>query len=136
MAKQVEKYVPNEIEPKWRAKWEETGIYHVHEDPSKPKHYALVMFPYTSGDLHVGHWYNFGPADTHARYKRLRGYNVIEPIGFDAFGLPAEEAAIKHSIPPRTWTLNNVDNMTRQLKTIGAMYDWSPLPGHLPPRVL
>ncbi len=125
MAKQVEKYVPNEIEPKWRAKWEETGIYHVHEDPSKPKHYALVMFPYTSGDLHVGHWYNFGPADTHARYKRLRGYNVIEPIGFDAFGLPAEEAAIKHSIPPRTWTLNNVDNMTRQLKTIGAMYDWS-----------
>ena len=125
MANSVEKFNPSEIEPKWRAKWEEMGIYKVKEDPSKPKHYALVMFPYTSGDLHVGHWYNFGPADTHARYKRMQGYNVFEPIGFDAFGLPAEEAAIKNGINPADWTERNIENMTRQLKTIGAMYDWS-----------
>jgi len=125
MAAKVEKYNPSEIEPKWQARWEEMGIYRVSEDSPKPKHYALVMFPYTSGDLHVGHWYNFAIADVHARFKRMRGYNVFEPIGFDAFGLPAEEAAIKHGIHPFTWTMANIENMTRQLKTIGNMYDWS-----------
>ena len=124
MAKQVEKFNPGEIERKWQARWEEMGIYHVREDSTKPKYYALVMFPYTSGDLHVGHWYNFAPADTHARYKRMQGYNVFEPIGFDAFGLPAEEAAIKNGINPADWTERNIENMTRQLKTIGNMYDW------------
>ena len=121
----VERYDPKEIEPKWQARWEESGIYRVSEDDSRPKYYALVMFPYTSGDLHVGHWYNFAIADVHARFKRMRGFNVFEPIGFDAFGLPAEEAAIKHGINPYDWTMRNIDNMTRQLKTIGNMYDWS-----------
>ncbi|HEY8477677.1 MAG TPA: leucine--tRNA ligase [Chloroflexota bacterium] len=121
----VERYNPQTIEPYWRERWEREGLYKVAPDPSRPKYYALVMFPYTSGDLHIGHWYNFAPADTHARYKRMRGFNVLEPIGFDAFGLPAEEAAIKHGIHPRTWTIRNIERMTGQLKTIGAMYDWS-----------
>ncbi|RAL70632.1 Leucyl-tRNA synthetase [Dehalococcoides mccartyi] len=82
------------------------------------------MFPYTSGNLHIGHWYAEVPADCFARYKRLRGFNVMRPVGFDSFGLPAENAAIKHNIHPRIWTLNNVENMRRQLKTIGAMFDW------------
>jgi leucyl-tRNA synthetase len=124
-AERAERYNPSAIEPKWQARWEESGIYQVSEDGSRPKYYALVMFPYTSGDLHVGHWYNFAIADVHARYKRMRGYNVFEPIGFDAFGLPAEEAAITHGINPYDWTMRNIENMTRQLKTIGNMYDWS-----------
>ena len=125
MVNKTDKFSPSEIERKWQAAWEESGIYRVSEDSSRPKHYALVMFPYTSGDLHVGHWYNFAIADVHARYKRMRGFNVFEPIGFDAFGLPAEEAAIKNGINPADWTWRNVENMTRQLKTIGNMYDWS-----------
>ena len=83
------------------------------------------MFPYTSGDLHIGHWYNYAPADTHARYKRMRGFNVLAPIGFDAFGLPAEEAAINHGIHPHTWTMNNIQRMEEQIRTIGAMFDWT-----------
>jgi leucyl-tRNA synthetase len=121
----AEKYQAREIERRWQAEWEASGLYQVHDDPSRPKYYALVMFPYTSGDLHIGHWYNFGPADTHARYQRMRGHNVLFPIGFDAFGLPAEEAAIRNNIHPFTWTLNNIRRMEGQLKTIGAMYDWS-----------
>jgi leucyl-tRNA synthetase len=121
----AEKYRPQEIERRWQAEWERSGIYRVDEASARPKHYALVMFPYTSGDLHIGHWYNFAPADTHARYKRMRGFNVLEPIGFDAFGLPAEEAAISHGIHPHTWTMSNIRRMEAQLKTIGAMYDWS-----------
>jgi leucyl-tRNA synthetase len=83
------------------------------------------MFPYTSGDLHIGHWYALAPSDVHARFKRLQGYNVLHPMGFDAFGLPAENAAIKQGIHPYKWTLQNIDNMRRQLKSIGAIYDWS-----------
>ncbi len=125
MADKIERYNPSEIERKWQKAWEGSGIYQVTEDTSRTKHYALVMFPYTSGDLHVGHWYNFAIADAHARYKRMRGFNVFEPIGFDAFGLPAEEAAIKNGINPSDWTHRNIENMTRQLKTLGNMYDWS-----------
>ena len=121
----VDEYKPQEIEGKWQQKWAEDGLYRVGEDDSRPKWYALTMFPYTSGNLHIGHWYAMAPADVHARFKRMQGYNVLHPMGFDAFGLPAENAAIKHGIHPYTWTMQNVDNMRRQLKSIGAIYDWS-----------
>jgi leucyl-tRNA synthetase len=120
----ADRYQPLEVERRWQEAWARSGLYRVNDASDRPKYYSLVMFPYTSGDLHIGHWYNFGPADTHARYKRMRGYNVLEPIGFDAFGLPAEEAAINHGIHPYTWTMANIERMEGQLKTIGAMYDW------------
>ncbi|MFC2017416.1 leucine--tRNA ligase [Chloroflexota bacterium] len=119
------KYNPQEIEKKWQQKWAEDRLYAVTEDVPRPKWYALTMFPYTSGDLHIGHWYAMAPADVHARFKRMQGYNVLHPMGFDAFGLPAENAAISRSIHPFTWTMQNIDNMRRQLKSIGAVYDWS-----------
>jgi len=119
------KYNPEEIEKKWQQRWAEDRLYEVGEDSTRPKWYALTMFPYTSGDLHIGHWYATAPSDVHARFKRMRGYNVLHPMGFDAFGLPAENAAISHGIHPFTWTMQNIDNMRRQLKSIGAIYDWS-----------
>jgi leucyl-tRNA synthetase len=118
-------YNPKEIEKKWQRRWAEDKLYEVSEDDPRPKWYALTMFPYTSGDLHIGHWYPMAPSDVHARYKRMQGYNVLHPMGFDAFGLPAENAAIKRGIHPFTWTMQNIDNMRRQLKSIGAIYDWS-----------
>ncbi|MFC1917057.1 leucine--tRNA ligase [Chloroflexota bacterium] len=118
-------YNPQEIEGKWQRQWAKDGLYRVEEDSPKPKWYALTMFPYTSGDLHIGHWYAMAPADVHARFKRMQGYNVLHPMGFDAFGLPAENAAIKRGIHPHTWTMQNIKNMRRQLKSIGAIYDWS-----------
>jgi leucyl-tRNA synthetase len=118
------KYRPQEIEKKWQEKWAEDRLYEVTEDGTKPKWYALTMFPYTSGNLHIGHWYAMAPSDVHARFKRMQGYNVLHPMGFDAFGLPAENAAIKHGIHPFTWTMQNIDNMRRQLKSMGAIYDW------------
>jgi len=121
----IAKYNPQEIEKKWQQKWAEDRLYEVSEASTKPKWYALTMFPYTSGDLHIGHWYAMAPSDVHARFKRMQGYNVIHPMGFDAFGLPAENAAISHGIHPFTWTMQNTDNMRRQLKSIGAIYDWS-----------
>lgn len=120
-----DKYDPKAIEEKWQKKWAEDKLYEVSENSSLPKWYALTMFPYTSGDLHIGHWYAMAPSDVHARFKRMQGYNVLHPIGFDAFGLPAENAAIKRGIHPFTWTMQNVENMRRQLKSIGAIYDWS-----------
>jgi len=121
----VARYNPQEIEKKWQQKWAEDKLYEVTEDDSRPKWYALTMFPYTSGDLHIGHWYAMAPSDVHARFKRMRGYNVLHPMGFDAFGLPAENAAISRGIHPFTWTMQNIDNMRRQLKSMGAIYDWS-----------
>ncbi len=121
----IDKYNPQEIEKKWQQKWAEDRLYEVSEDKSKPKWYALTMFPYTSGDLHIGHWYAMAPSDVHARFKRMQGYNVLHPMGFDSFGLPAENAAIKRGIHPYVWTMNNIENMRRQLKSIGAIYDWS-----------
>jgi len=121
----VTKYNPQEIEKKWQERWAEDRLYEVSEDSNKPKWYALTMFPYTSGDLHIGHWYAMAPSDVHARFKRMQGYNVIHPMGFDAFGLPAENAAIKHGIHPFNWTMQNIDNMRRQLKSMGAIYDWN-----------
>lgn len=121
----AEKYNPQEIEKKWQAKWEADQLYYAREDDSRPKWYALTMFPYTSGDLHIGHWYAMAPSDAQARFKRMQGFNVMHPIGFDSFGLPAENAAIKRGIHPFTWTMKNVENMRRQLKTMGASHDWS-----------
>jgi leucyl-tRNA synthetase len=121
----VDRYEPQAIEKKWQQKWADDRLYQVSDDDPRPKWYALTMFPYTSGDLHIGHWYNYVPADVHARYKRLRGFQVMHPMGFDAFGLPAENAAINRGIHPYTWTMQNIENMRRQLKSIGAIYDWS-----------
>ena len=119
------KYNPQGIEKKWQGKWEADHLYEVKEDSNRPKFYALTMFPYTSGDLHIGHWYAVAPSDVHARFKRMRGYNVLHPMGFDAFGLPAENAAISHGIHPHEWTMRNVERMRRQLKSVGAIYDWN-----------
>jgi len=131
----TDQYVPQEIEPKWQARWEEDGLYRSVIDHDRPKHYALTMLPYPSGDLHIGHWYAMAPSDVRARYMRMQGYNVLFPIGFDAFGLPAENAAIQRNIHPHTWTLSNIDTMRRQFKTMGTMFDWereaiSCLPGY------
>lgn len=117
-------YQPAEIEPKWQARWEADGLYHANIDPSRPKFYALTMLPYPSGDLHIGHWYAMTPSDARARFKRMRGYNVMFPMGFDAFGLPAENAAIRHNIHPKQWTYANIDRMRQQLRSMGAMFDW------------
>jgi leucyl-tRNA synthetase len=120
----ADRYVPQEIEPKWRQKWEEEGLYKTRELPDRPKYYAMTMYPYPSGNLHIGHWYAMAPSDTRARYLRMRGYNVFFPVGFDAFGLPAENAAIKHGVHPYQWTYQNIENMRRQLRSMGAMWAW------------
>ena len=117
-------YNPQEIERKWQEKWATDHLYRVKEDDPRPKFYALTMFPYTSGDLHIGHWYAMAPSDVYARYKMMQGFNVLHPMGFDAFGLPAENKAIATGINPAVSTLKNVENMRRQLKSIGAIYDW------------
>ncbi len=118
------KYTPAEIEPKWQAAWEEQGLYKVQEEADKPKWYAVTMLPYPSGDLHTGHWYAFTPSDAAARFRRMNGYNVLFPMGFDAFGLPAENAAIKNGVHPRPWTYANIERMRRQLRAMGAMWAW------------
>jgi leucyl-tRNA synthetase len=117
-------YIPQDIEPKWQARWAEDRLYEANNDPNKQKFYALTMLPYTSGDLHIGHWYAMTPPDARARFKRMQGYNVMFPIGFDAFGLPAENAAIKNGIHPKIWTYANIDHMRKQLRSMGAMWDW------------
>ena len=112
------------IEKKWQAKWEADQLYRSVIDESKPKFYALTMLPYPSGDLHIGHWYAMTPSDARARFMRMKGYNVMFPMGFDSFGLPAENAAIKRGIHPKEWTYKNIDRMREQMKTMGAMFDW------------
>jgi len=119
-----DQYLPEIIEPKWQKKWDEDGLYHADIDHSKPKYYALTMLPYPSGDLHIGHWYAMTPSDSRARYLRMNGYNVMFPIGFDAFGLPAENAAVKRNIHPKEWTYRNIERMRVQLRSMGAMWDW------------
>jgi len=120
----ADKYVPQDIEPKWQQKWEADQLYRSTIDHSKRKFYALTMLPYPSGDLHIGHWYAMTPSDARARFMRMQGYNVLFPIGFDAFGLPAENAAIRRGIHPARWTYANIENMRRQLRSMGAMFDW------------
>jgi leucyl-tRNA synthetase len=115
---------PIALERRWQERWAESGLYKTDEDPDKTKHYALTMLPYPSGDLHVGHWYPMTPSDTRARFMRMRGYRVFFPIGFDAFGLPAENAAINRGIHPYKWTMSNIENMRGQLRQMGTMFDF------------
>ncbi|MDX1622491.1 MAG: leucine--tRNA ligase [Gemmatimonadota bacterium] len=120
-----DRYDPHAIEPKWRRRWEAMDLFHADLQGAERPCYALVMFAYPSGDrLHVGHWYHYGPADSWARFRRMRGWDVFEPWGFDAFGLPAENYAVKTGIHPRDSTEANVANMIEQLKAMGAMWDW------------
>ena len=112
------------IEKKWQTKWEADKLYRSVIDESHPKHYALTMLPYPSGDLHIGHWYAMTPSDARARFMRMKGFNVLFPMGFDAFGLPAENAAIKEGIHPMKRTFENIEHMREQMKTMGTMFDW------------
>ncbi len=121
----VERYDAAVVEAKWRARWEADGLYRVDDADKRPKWFSLTMYPYPSGTLHVGHWYAFSVPDVYARLQRMRGYNVLFPMGFDAFGLPAENAAIRHGIHPATWTFENIDRMRDQYRQMGAMIDWS-----------
>jgi leucyl-tRNA synthetase len=117
-------YDPRKIEAKWQRRWEEARVFESEADPSKPKYYVLEMLPYPSGTLHMGHMRNYGIGDVVARVKRLRGFNVLHPMGWDAFGLPAENAAIKNNTHPRVWTNNNIAEFQRTLRRFGFSYDW------------
>jgi leucyl-tRNA synthetase len=117
-------YNHDKIEKKWQEKWEADQLYRSVIDESRPKFYALTMLPYPSGDLHIGHWYAMTPSDARARFMRMQGYNVMFPMGFDAFGLPAENAAVKRGIHPKEWTYKNIERMRTQLRSMGAMFDW------------
>ncbi|MCP3994564.1 MAG: leucine--tRNA ligase [bacterium] len=117
-------YQHKEIERRRQAQWQDEGIYQSKVDWSRPKHYALTMLPYPSGDLHIGHWYAMTPSDARARVMRMKGFNVLFPMGFDAFGLPAENAAVQRNIHPAKWTYENIDRMRKQLRSMGAMFDW------------
>ncbi|MEX0683899.1 MAG: leucine--tRNA ligase [Dehalococcoidia bacterium] len=121
----TERYNPQETEQKWQARWAADGLHDVDLRAPGDKFYFLTMLPYTSGDLHVGHWYAMAPSDAGARYQKMRGKHVFFPIGFDAFGLPAENAAIKRGIHPRKWTYDNIDRMRSQLRSMGTMFDFS-----------
>ena len=120
----MEKYIPQEIEKKWQKIWKDTKAFQTVEDPSKKKYYVLEMFPYPSGNLHMGHVRNYSIGDVVARFKKMQGFNVLHPMGFDAFGMPAENAAIKNGTPPAKWTYSNIENMTRQQEALGLSYDW------------
>ena len=119
-----EKYAPHELEAKWQKEWEEKKTFKTEMDDSKPKSYVLEMFPYPSGNLHMGHVRNYSIGDVIARFRTMKGFNVLHPMGWDSFGMPAENAAIKHGIHPAKWTMENIANMTRQQKELGLSYDW------------
>ncbi len=119
-----EKYAPHAIEEKWQKYWDENKSFKVEMDENKPKSYVLEMFPYPSGNLHMGHVRNYSIGDVLSRFRTMKGFNVLHPMGWDSFGMPAENAAIKHGVAPKNWTLENIANMTRQLKALGLAYDW------------
>ncbi len=119
-----EKYAPKSVEEKWQERWEASKIYKVTEDSSRKKYYLLEMFPYPSGRIHMGHVRNYSIGDVIARFKRMKGFNVLHPMGWDAFGMPAENAAIQHKSHPARWTYENIDYMRKQLKKMGLSYDW------------
>ncbi|MBN2686837.1 MAG: class I tRNA ligase family protein, partial [Deltaproteobacteria bacterium] len=119
-----QKYHPLKIEEKWQKYWVDNKSFAVTEDPGREKYYLLEMFPYPSGKIHMGHVRNYTIGDVVARYKKMRGYNVLHPIGWDSFGMPAENAAIDHGVPPERWTNENIDAMKNQLKKMGFSYDW------------
>ncbi|MDY3982562.1 MAG: leucine--tRNA ligase [Veillonellaceae bacterium] len=119
-----DKYVAQDIEKKWQAYWEQNHTDKTNYDPNKKKYYVLEMFPYPSGNLHMGHVRNYSIGDVVARFKRMKGFNVLHPMGWDSFGMPAENAAIQRGIAPKDWTLSNIDNMRRQQKSLGLSYDW------------
>jgi len=120
----AERYTPSAIEPKWQAHWAATGLYETPDDSDKPNYYFVTMFPYPSGEIHVGHWYAFAPPDCAARFTRMRGFNVLFPMGFDAFGINAENAAIDRGIHPAVWTEKNMEHMRAQFRMMGAGIDW------------
>ena len=120
----IDKYNFSEIEKKWQTKWEKENTFKVVEDKDREKYYVLEMFPYPSGKLHMGHVRNYSIGDVLARFKKMKGYNVLHPMGWDSFGLPAENAAIKNNVEPSVWTWNNIDEMRKQLKELGLSYDW------------
>ena len=121
----LERYDPGEIEGRWQRRWEQERLYRTPDDSEGRRNwYALTMFPYTSGDLHIGHWFAMAPSDAVARFRRMQGYNVLFPMGFDAFGLPAENAAIQGDAHPYDWTLANSNHMREQLRRMGGMFDW------------
>ena len=118
------RYSHAEIEAKWQDRWDADRLYEVRDDDPRPKWYELTMYPYPSGDLHIGHWYAMSGADAHARFMRMKGYNVLHPMGFDAFGLNAENAAIERGIHPAKWTMGNIEKMRGQFRSMGPLYDW------------
>ncbi|HEX2266932.1 MAG TPA: class I tRNA ligase family protein, partial [Actinomycetota bacterium] len=126
MAKTIPPYRPNDIEPKWQAAWEEEGLFRaVDEGDARPRFYKLHMFPYPSGDLHMGHAEAFAISDIIARYRWMQGYNVLHPIGWDAFGLPAENAAISRGLHPKEWTYGNIEQQRRTFSRYGMAFDWT-----------
>ena len=112
------------IERHWQDRGEAGGLYRSQVDWSRPKHYALTMLPYPSGDLHIGHWYAMTPSNARAGVMRMKGFNVLFPMGFDAFGLPAENAAVQRNVHPAKWTYENIGRMRTQLRSMGTMFDW------------
>jgi leucyl-tRNA synthetase len=119
-----ERYFPEQIETRVQRHWEQSGVFRVTEDPDREKFYCLSMFPYPSGRLHMGHVRNYTIGDVISRYQRMLGKNVLQPMGWDAFGLPAENAAMQNKVPPAQWTYENIDYMRAQLKQLGFAYDW------------
>src|SRR5438874_13278863 len=118
------RYLPQEIESKWQRTWRQHGVLKADDASSRPKYYDLVMYPYPSGELHMGHMRNYIIGDLIARFMRMRGFEVLHPFGWDAFGLPAENAAIKRGIHPAQWTKNNIATAKREIEMVGILYDW------------